>query len=293
MSLFRGSGTALITPFRQSEGIDYDAFGKIIDFQLAGKSDALVVTGTTGEASTLSDEERARALEFVVQRTAGRVPVIAGTGSNETAHSVKISREAQSLGADGLLVVTPYYNKTSASGLIAHYTAIADAVDIPIIIYNVPSRTGLNMKPESIAALSSHPNIQGVKEASGDMAQVVELCRLCADKLAIYSGIDEIVLPLLSCGGQGIITTVGNITPLEMHLLCEMYFNSDIEGARKMQFQLKPLIDALFTETNPIPVKKAAQLMGLCDGSLRLPLVEISDTPGKLLKQRMQEASLI
>ncbi|MDD3242877.1 MAG: 4-hydroxy-tetrahydrodipicolinate synthase [Eubacteriales bacterium] len=292
MPLFRGSGTALVTPFT-TDGIDFDAMGRLIDLQLEGESDALVICGTTGECSTMSDDERIDAVKFTVERVGGRIPVIAGTGSNETAHVIQLSKRAEDVGCDGLLLVTPYYNKTSPAGLVAHYKAIADQTTKPIILYNVPSRTGMNMKPAVLGQLCGYRNIHAVKEASGDFSQVIDIVRLYGDKLTVYSGMDEIVLPLLAVGGQGVITTVGNIAPRAMHQLCSKFFDGDIKGATELQFMLKPLIDALFLETNPIPVKAAVEMMGLCDGRVRLPLVPMGEANREILRREMVHCGLL
>jgi len=292
MPLFQGSGTALVTPFTV-DGIDFEAMGRLIDFQLENGTDALIICGTTGECSTMSDDERLEAVRFAVERVGKRIPVIAGTGSNETAHVIRISKQAEAVGCDGLLLVTPYYNKTSPAGLVAHYKAIADETRTPIIMYNVPSRTGMNMKAEAVAALCGYRNIHGIKEASGDFSQVVDILRLCGDKMAVYSGMDEVVVPMLAVGGQGVITTVGNVAPAAMHELCARYFRGDLAGAVELQFKLKPLIDALFLETNPIPVKAAVDMMGLCSGRVRLPLVDMDPAKREILKREMQLAGLI
>lgn len=292
MPLFQGSGVALATPFTET-GIDFEAYGRLIDFQLAGGTDALVVAGTTGEPSTLDEDEYEELVRFAVERTAKRVPVIVGAGSNNTRHAIKLSLTAQRLGADGLLHVTPYYNKTSPAGLVAHFKAIAEAVDLPVILYNVPVRTGLNMKPETLAALAGIRNIHAVKEASGDLGQVTDIARLCGDRLAIYSGVDEIILPTLSVGGVGVISVVANIAPRETHDLVAKFLSGDIAGSRELQWRLKPLVDALFSETSPIPVKAALELMGICPARTRLPLVPIGEAALKRLKAEMTAFGLI
>lgn len=292
MPLFQGSGVALATPFTET-GIDFEALGRLVDFQLAGGTDALVVAGTTGEPSTLEQDEYEALVRFVVERAAKRVPVIAGAGSNSTRHAIAMSRLAQSLGADGLLHVTPYYNKTTHAGLVAHFTAIAEAVELPVILYNVPVRTGLNMKPETLAALAGTRNIHAVKEASGDLGQVTDIARLCGDKLAIYSGVDEIILPVLSVGGVGVISVVANVAPRETHDLVAKFLNGDVAGARQLQWRLKPLVDALFTETSPIPVKAALELMNICPARARLPLVPIGEAAFKRLQAEMKSFGLI
>jgi len=283
MTIFKGSATAIITPFTQS-GIDFEAFGKLVDLQISGGSDAIVVCGTTGEASTMSVEEKRAAIEFVVKRVAKRIPVIAGTGGNNTANAIRDSKAAQELGVDGLLVVTPYYNKTTQAGLVAHYHAIADAVDVPIIVYNVPGRTGVNILPATMQKIFAHKNIVGIKEASGNIEQIVNLAALCPD-CDIYSGNDDHVLPLLSVGGKGVITTVGNIIPQDMHDLCAAFFAGDLNKARALQFKILPVWKAAFCEVNPIPIKTMCSMMGWCEPILRLPLV----APGEQNRAMMEE----
>lgn len=288
MTVFTGSGTALATPFTE-DGINFEAFSKQIDFQLANGTDALVVCGTTGEPSTMSSKEKEEVIKFVVQKAQKRIPVIAGTGGNNTKKVIEDSQKAQELGADALLIVLPYYNKTSQRGLIAHYKAVADNIDIPIIIYNVPSRTVVNMLPETLAEIAQHKNIQGMKEASGDIAQVEEMVRLCGDSIDMYSGDDLLVLPLLASGGKGVISTVSNIAPKHMHDLVMSYLAGDIKKARDIQYKLFPLIDALFLEVNPIPLKSAMKLMGVDSGRLRLPLYEMGNDNIEKLKKAMTE----
>jgi 4-hydroxy-tetrahydrodipicolinate synthase len=292
MPLFRGSGTALVTPMTDT-GVDFDALGRLIDFQISNGTDALIPCGTTGEPATLSEKEYEDVIHFTVEKTAKRIPVIAGAGSNSTHHAIELAKKAESLGADGLLFVTPYYNKTTQAGLVAHFRAIADAVHSPVVLYNVPARTGLNMTAETVAKLAGYPNIHAVKEASGDLSQVIDIARLCGGKLAIYSGEDKIILPVLACGGDGVISVVSNIAPKETHNLCVKFFEGDIEGSRALQFALKPLIDALFTETSPIPVKAALELMGICRATVRLPLVPLGSGALALLRDAMAGMKLI
>lgn len=287
-TLFRGSGVALITPFTP-DGIDYDAYGRLIDFQIENGTDALIAVGTTGEPATMTMEEHAEAIRFAIRHTAGRVPVIAGTGANSTREALHLAKEAEEAGADGLLIVTPYYNKTTQAGLIAHFTAIADAVHTPIIVYNVPARTNLNLLPKTMNVLADHPNIAGLKEACPDIVQMTEMVRLCGDRMQIFSGEDGNILPTLAVGGDGVISVAANVAPREVHNLCQAFFDGDIETARALQFKLAPLVAALFSEVNPIPVKTCAELMGLCSGRLRLPLVPMqSDTLENLKKQMRQ-----
>ena len=290
--LFTGSGVALVTPFRD-DAIDFEAFGRLIDWQIESGTDALIACGTTGEPSTMTAEEREAAISFAVERAAGRVPVIAGTGSNDTRECAQLSIRAEALGADGLLLVTPYYNKTTQAGLIAHFTAVADCVSIPIIIYNVPVRTGLNMLPATMAALAEQPNICGMKEASGDITQITELMRLCGDQIALYSGNDDHILPLLSLGGQGVISVLANVAPRETHDLVAKYLAGDIAGSRALQFKYNPLVKNLFTEVNPIPVKAALEMMGMISGELRLPLVPMSDGNRAALGAEMEKLGIL
>ena len=275
-AVFRGSGTALVTPF-VGEQVDFEALGRLIDRQIAGGTDALIVCGTTGEPPTLTTAEKTAVLGYALERVSDRIPVIAGTGTNSTKASVDQSIRAQRLGASGILAVTPYYNKSTQQGLYEHFTAIADAVQIPVILYNVPSRTGVNLLPGTAARLSEHENICGVKEASGDISQMAELARLTGDKLALYSGNDDQVLPMLALGGQGVISVAANVLPGHMHELVESWFMGDVRRCRTLQLQILPLVKALFSEVNPIPVKAALQMMGLCSGHMRLPLTELSE----------------
>lgn len=285
MSIFKGSGVALCTPF-DDESVNVNALGRLIDFQIESGTDALIICGTTGEPSTMTEEEKIAAIEFTVKKTAGRVPVIAGTGGNNTKEVVEFSKIAEKLGADALLIVTPYYNKCSPLGLKRHFFTVADAVNIPIIIYNVPPRTGLNVTPASLLELSAHPNIAAIKEASANITQIVEMARLCEGKLDMYSGNDDHVLPMMAVGALGVISVVANVAPKETHDMVIKYLNGDLKGAMDLQFKLNPLINALFCEVNPIPVKTALNLMGFDMGELRLPLCEMS--PGNLNTLRME-----
>ena len=287
--LFTGAGVAIVTPFDASGQIDFDTYGRLIDFQLQNGTDAIISCGTTGEPSTMSAQERESVIAYAVERVAGRVPVIASTGGNNTAEVIRASRAAQQVGADGLLIVTPYYNKATQNGLVAHYTAVADAVDLPIIIYNVPSRTGLNMAPETLCKLSHHENIVGMKEASGNIAQVSEMIRLCGDRLAVYSGEDGIVVPLMALGGKGVISVVSNILPQQTHDMAAAMLRGDFETGRALQFRLAPIIALLFCEVNPIPVKAALSMMGLCENSLRLPLTPMEQAHQQALQKAMRD----
>ncbi|MFA5524105.1 MAG: 4-hydroxy-tetrahydrodipicolinate synthase [Tissierellales bacterium] len=276
MRLFRGSGVAIVTPFKDNE-INFKKLGELIEWHIENKTDAIIICGTTGEASTMTDDEKRDAIRFTVEKVRGRIPVIAGTGSNNTAYAIEMSKFAESVNSDGLLIVTPYYNKTTQKGLVQHFTAIADAVNIPIILYNVPGRTGLNMLPETVAELEKHPNIQGIKEASGNISQVGEIARQCSNNFYIYSGNDDQIVPVLSLGGCGVISVVANIMPKETHDLVFSFLEGNIEEARKIQLGMNRFINSLFIEPNPIPVKTAMNLLGMDAGELRLPLTEMEE----------------
>ena len=269
--IFRGAATALVTPLNE-KGVDFDALGRLIDWQIEKGIDALVIAGTTGEGSTLTDEEHRAVLRYSAEKAAGRVPVIAGTGSNDTDYAISLSKYACEVGCDALLLVTPYYNKATQNGLVAMFTAIADACDKPVILYNVPSRTGVNIEPETYLRLSEHPNIVGVKEANGNISKIVKLFALAGDRLDVYSGNDDQIVPILSMGGQGVISVLSNLMPAETSDMCHRFFNGDVRGSARMQRELLPLVDALFSEVNPIPVKAAMAAMGWCENYVRLPL---------------------
>ena len=290
MAIFEGAGVAIITPFHTDGSIDYDKFGEVIEQQIANQTDAIIVCGTTGESATMTHEEHLDVIRYCVEKVAHRIPVVAGTGSNCTATAIKLSKEAEKDGADGLLLVTPYYNKATQKGLIAHYTAIAKAVSLPIILYNVPSRTGCNLQPETIAALVKNvKNIVGVKEASGNISQIAKVKLLCGDDIDLYSGNDDQVVPILSLGGIGVISVLSNVAPKETHNMVMDYLNGDVDKARQMQLKAIPLIDALFSEVNPIPVKKALNLMGWEAGPLRAPLTEMEASHAEVLKKTMKD----
>ncbi len=291
-TIFTGIATALITPFTET-GVDYEAYGRLIDWQIASGIDALVAAGTSGEGSTLTIEEHKEVIRFTVARAAGRVPVIAGTGSNCTLDAIDLSVSACKDGADALLVVTPYYNKATQKGLIAHFTAVADAVDRPIILYNVPSRTGCNILPATYEALANHPNIRGIKEAGGNISQIVETAARLRGKLDLYSGNDDQIIPLLSVGGKGCISVLSNLMPAECHEMTARFFSGDITGAAKLQFDYLPLINALFSEVNPIPVKAAMAAMGYCHDIVRAPLTPMEPQTREVLYARMRELNLI
>ena len=293
MGLFKGSGVAIVTPFTTDNKVDFGKLSELLEFHVENKTDAIIICGTTGESSCLSDKEHREVIKYAVDVINGRIPVIAGTGSNFTDYSVELSQYAEEVGADGLLVVTPYYNKANDLGLIKHFTKIADNVNIPIILYNVPGRTGVNMKASIVAELSKHKNIQGVKEASGDLSLATEISRLCPDDFFIYSGNDDVVVPMLSVGGSGVISVVANILPLETHEMVMSYLNGDIKKSLDLQLKMKPLIDSLFTEPNPIPVKTAMNLLGKEVGELRLPLCEMEDGNLKILTNEMTDYGLL
>ena len=272
--VFTGAAVAIITPMRADGSVDYEELGRIIDDQIDNGTDAIVICGTTGESPTMTDEEHTACIRYAVKKTAGRVPVIAGTGSNDTRYAIWLSRQAQADGADALLLVTPYYNKTSQAGLIAHYTAIADAVDLPCILYNVPSRTGCNLTAASLKQLAKHPNINAVKEASGNISQVAEIAAACGEDLNIYSGNDDQIVPLLALGGKGVISVLSNVAPRYTHDICAKWFAGDTAGSLAMQLAALPLCKALFADVNPIPVKWAMNRLGWHAGACRLPLVD-------------------
>lgn len=290
-TIFTGAATAIITPFNEA-GIDWEAFGRLIDDQLAGGINGIVVAGTTGEGSTLTDREHEDAVAFCVKRIAGKVPVIAGTGSNNTAHAIERTKTACKAGADAVLLVTPYYNKTTQRGLIASFSAIADESSVPCILYNVPSRTGLNMLPETLAVLAKHEKIAAVKEACGNISQVAKERLLCGDDLVIYSGCDDQIVPTLSLGGKGIISVISNILPKETAEIPARFFRGDIEGAAALQLKLLQLMNQLMIETNPIPAKAACAALGYGKNILRLPLVEMEEGNKRKLFALMREAGL-
>ncbi len=290
--IFKGAATALITPTNE-QGVDYAAFGKLIDWQIEQGIDALVIAGTTGEGATLSDAEHRQVLRFALERIAGRVPAIAGTGSNDTAYAISMSRFACSLGYDALLVVTPYYNKATQKGLIQSFTAIADASTKPLILYNVPSRTGCNILPETAATLAQHPNIVAIKEASGNISQVVSLAAQAGGSLDIYSGNDDQIIPLMSIGGAGVISVLSNLLPKETSLMCHKFLEGDVQGACQMQLHYLDLANVLFCEVNPIPVKAAMAAMGFCENYLRLPLTPIEKEHEEKLLAIMTNHGLI
>lgn len=285
MAIFQGSGVALVTPFTAEGAVNYKRLEELIEFQIENKTDAIISCGTTGESATMTDAEHKEVIAFTVKKVAGRVPVIAGTGSNDTAYGINLSVEASKMGVQGLLCVTPYYNKTTQKGLYEHFMAIADAVDIPIILYNVPGRTSMNLLPETVEKLSKHPNIIGIKEASGDLSQMLEIVRRCGKDFDVYSGNDDIIIPTMSIGGQGVVSVLANVAPKETHDMAWAYMEGRYEEGLALQLKYKKLINLLFVEPNPMPVKYALKAMGMDEGHLRLPLT----TPSPETKKKIDE----
>ncbi len=294
MAVFTGAGVAIVTPFKENKEVNYEKFAELIEFQIAGGSDAIIVCGTTGESSTLTHEEHLDVIKYCVEKVAGRVPVIAGTGSNCTETAIYLSTEAEKYGVDGLLLVSPYYNKATQKGLYQHYKAIADSVKVPCILYNVPSRTGCNIAPETVVKLCKEvENIVGVKEASGNISQIVKLMSIADGQVDLYSGNDDQILPLLALGGKGVISVLSNVAPKETHDICAKFFEGDLEGSAKEQYRAIPLCNALFCEVNPIPVKKALNLMGKEVGSLRPPLTDMEEENVAKLEKAMKEYGIL
>ena len=292
-TIFTGAGVAIVTPMNPDLSINWELLGTLIDDQIAHGTDAIVIAGTTGEASTMTDEEHVQSIRFAVERTAGRVPVVAGAGSNHTDYALWLSRDAKQAGADALLHVTPYYNKTSQAGLVRHFMTLADATDLPVILYNVPSRTGVNIQPKTYQELCKHPNITATKEASGNLSQIAMIRSLCGDELDIYSGNDDQIVPILSLGGKGVISVLSNVAPRQAHDICQLYFDGKVRESADLQIKLLPLINALFCDVNPIPVKEAVCMMGWDAGMCRLPLVELDPEHKELLSREMRAAGLI
>ena len=290
--IFMGAATALITPMNET-GVDYAAFEKLINWQIEEGIDALVICGTTGESSTLSDAEHRQVLKFALDVAKGRVPMIAGTGSNDTSYAIELTRYACEIGYDAMLVVTPYYNKTTQKGLVAMFNAIADASTKPIILYNVPSRTGVNIEPATYVELAKHPNIRAIKEASGNISKIVQTAALVGDKLDIYSGNDDQIVPILACGGKGVISVLSNPAPKATSEMCKKFFDGDIAGAMEMQIKYLPLTNALFSEVNPIPVKAAMAAMGFCENRVRLPLVPMESAHEAALLNCMRAVDIL
>ncbi len=292
-TIFTGAAVAIITPMNADGSINYEKLGELIDFQIENSTDAIVICGTTGEASTMSDEEHLECIRFTVERTAKRVPVIAGTGSNDTKYAVELSKEAEAVGADGLLLVTPYYNKTTQRGLIAHFTAIADAVNIPIILYNIPGRTGMNMEVSTIKKLAEHKNIVAVKEASGNISYAAKLIAECGDVIDVYSGNDDMIVPLMSLGAKGVISVLSHVIPKQTHDMVQFCLDNNYAEATKLQIDYLELINNLFIDVNPIPVKEALNMMGVSAGPCRLPLYEMSDDHKDILRASLAKHGLV
>jgi 4-hydroxy-tetrahydrodipicolinate synthase len=293
MEIFRGSGVALVTPFNEDMSINYNKLEELIEWHIENNTDALIIAGTTGEATTLTDEDQIEVVRKSVEFAKGRVPIIAGSGSNDTQHGIYLSKECEKAGATGLLVVTPYYNKTNRKGLIRYFTRIADSVNIPIILYNVPSRTGMEIPANVIKELSAHKNIVGLKEASGDISYLAEVARQCGDSISIYSGNDNIIVPVLSLGGVGVISVLGNVLPNETHDIVMNFLDGDVKSALDLQLKLNGFVSSLFIETNPIPVKEAMNILGHGVGGLREPLWEMENKNINILKEEMEKLKLI
>lgn len=287
-TVFTGSGTALITPMNNDGSVNYKVLEEILEFQIANKTDAIVICGTTGEAATLSEKEHIAVMEFTVQKVNKRIPVVAGAGSNNTAHAMELTKKAKEIGADALLHSTPYYNKTSQAGLIKHFTTLADLTDLPMILYSVPGRTGMGIKANTYLELSKHPNIVATKEASGDISHIAKIAELCGDELAIYSGNDDQIVPIMALGGKGVISVLSNVHPKETHDMCQAMLEGNYAEGRRLQLKLLSLIDALFIDVNPIPVKEAMNLLGYNAGGCRLPLVPMSDSDKEVLIKQLK-----
>lgn len=294
MAIFTGAGVAIVTPMKANGEVNFEKFGELIEFQIANGTDAIIVCGTTGEASTLTHEEHLETIKYCVDKVAGRIPVVAGTGSNCTETAIYLSTEAEKYGADGLLLVTPYYNKATQNGLYAHFKAVADSVKIPVILYNVPSRTGCNILPETVVRLCKEvDNILGVKEASGNISQIAHLAALSHGCVDIYSGNDDQIVPIMALGGIGVISVLSNVAPRQTHEICQKFLDGDVEGSRKMQLEAMDLCGALFCEVNPIPVKKALNLMGMEAGTLRMPLTEMEPANVERLEKAMKAYGIL
>lgn len=291
--IFTGAGAALITPMNEDGSINYPELSRLLEYQISHSTDAIIICGTTGEASTLEDDEHLACIEFTVKQVNGRVPVIAGTGSNNTQHAVMMSKAAADRGADALLLVTPYYNKTSQEGLYRHFTTIIDAAGIPAILYNVPSRTGTNIAPETALRLAAHPLVRGLKEASGNISQVASIAALCKDELPLYSGNDDQIVPMLALGAKGVISVLSDVAPQQTHDICQLWFDGKTKESCALQLELLPLAHALFCDVNPIPVKAAMNMLGWNAGECRLPLAPLSEQNTALLRQEMAAAKLI
>ena len=292
-TIFTGAGVAIVTPMNEDGSVNFDAYADLIDFQIENKTDAIITCGTTGESSTLSDDEHHEVIKFAIEQTAGRVPVIAGTGSNDTKYAIELSQAAGEMGADGLLLVTPYYNKTSQRGLVAHFGMIAESVKTPMILYSVQSRTGVNIAPETAFELSKYDNIVAIKEASGNISQVAKIRALCGDNLDVYSGNDDQIVPLLSLGGKGVISVLSNVAPEVAHNICQFYFDGKVEESMKLQLEYLDLCNDLFVDVNPIPVKEALNMMGMNAGPCRMPLYEMTDAAKDKLAATLAKHGLL
>ena len=292
-TIFTGAGIAIITPMNADGSINYQGLGDLIENQIANGTDAIIICGTTGEASTMTDEEHLECIRFAVEKTAGRIPVIAGTGSNDTRYAIELSKEAEAVGVDGLLLVTPYYNKTTQRGLIAHFTAIADAVNVPIILYNIPGRTGVNMEVATVKKLAEHRNIAAIKEASGNISYAAKLIAASGDNIDVYSGNYDMVVPLVSLGGKGVISVASHVIPKQMHDMVQYCLDNNFAEATKLQIEYLDLINSLFIEVNPIPVKEALNMMGVNVGPCRMPLYEMSDEHKAVLRASLEKHGLI
>ena len=292
-TIFTGAGVAIVTPMNEDGSVNFDAYADLIDFQIENKTDAIITCGTTGESSTLSDEEHHEVIRFAIEQTAGRVPVIAGTGSNDTKYAIELSQAAGEMGADGLLLVTPYYNKTSQRGLVAHFGMIAESVKTPMILYSVQSRTGVNIAPETALELSKYDNIVAIKEASGNISQVAKIRALCGDNLDVYSGNDDQIVPLLSLGGKGVISVLSNVAPEVTHNICQLYFDGKVAESAALQLEYLDLCNDLFLDVNPIPVKEALNMMGMNAGPCRMPLYEMTDAAKDKLAATLAKHGLL
>lgn len=293
MAIFTGAGVAIVTPFREDGSVAYDSLDRLIDFHCENGTDSIVICGTSGEAATLTEKEHMKCVKFTVERTKGRIPVIAGTGSNCTATAMALSEEAAGYGADGVLVVTPYYNKATQKGMITHFTKVAQAAKVPVVLYNIPGRTGCKMEAETVAQLVNHvDNIVAIKEASGDFSNIARMMELTDGKLDLYSGNDDQIVPLMSLGGKGVISVLSNVAPKAAHDICRLYLDGKVKESCALQLKALPLIRALFSEVNPIPVKKAVELMGLCGGTVREPLTELEPEHIEILRQEMRNFGL-
>ncbi len=292
-TIFKGAGVAIVTPMKPDGSVNYDKLRSLIDYQIENGTQAIIACGTTGESPTLTHEEHVEVIKTAVEHTAGRVPVIAGTGSNDTRYALELSKEAEALGADALLMVTPYYNKTSQAGLIKHYTYVADNVNLPIILYNVPGRTGTDIKPQTYAVLAEHKNIAAIKEANANINAITETMALCGNKIDLYSGCDEHILPILALGGVGVISVLSNVIPKQTNDICKYYFDGDIEKSRSLQLKYYSLIKALFSDVNPIPVKEAMNMMGFDIGKCRLPLCDMIDDAKSKLRAELERNGLL